>query len=471
MGESNKRSNGAARLRYAFLVLIIALASNASGETKALKRPQIVFTCLTQPNQLGFQHFERIHREIFDDMGFEFRLEHSDKEHALAGLKSGKFDGDCGRHSEFVELTGLDHLIRASHPFRVVSFNLWYGPNTPKDKPRQTLSVGYNNNLIFIRPILERMYFQELRGLQNETDIISGLVDESLEATISFGTAMEPFREKLAEKGISNEGPILSVPIYSLLHSKHTALVDDYNRRLKQALIDKPFKPPFSARIPSRQVNEVIFSCSVPKDSPQFALLELVYREAFEALGHKFRLISLPRVRETAELHRQNIGGSCGRTASLLATNPEITGIDITAAYADLRVWSSNPDESFAAIADIPPHSRIGYVRGSTAVENDGPLDNNPQLTFLGVANTAVGIKMLDAKRIDYFLGFKINTINILTSITTRNTIYSAGDISGKRIVPILTEQWSHLATDLESELKLLMKKYKANKLTDIVIL
>lgn len=470
MGEFCRRPAATIKLLHTAALLGLVLATSALGETKTLERPQMVFTCLTQANQLGFQYFEKTHRKIFADMGYEFRLEHSDKDQALAGLKSGKFDGDCGRHSDFIKLTGLNHLIRASYPFRVISFNLWYGPNTPSDKPRKSLSVGYNNNLLFIRPTLERMDFRKLKGLPNETQIVNGLVNGSFDATISFGTAMEPFSELILAKGIRNEGPALSVPVYTLLHDRHAALVDDYNRRLKQALIERPFKPPFSARIPQRQANEIIFSCSVPKDSNRFALLEQVYSEAFNALGYKFRLISLPRVRESAELNRQNIAGSCGRTSSFLRTNPKAVAVNIPAAYANLRIWSRSPNEIFTSIADIPPRSRIGYVRGSSAIEQGGIVDNHPRLSFLGVTNTAVGIKMLDAKRIDYYLGFKINTINILTSITTRNSIYSAGDIDGEKIVPILTEQWGHLATDLERELKLLMEKHNANKLTDIAI-
>ncbi len=435
------------------------------------ERPTLTFTCLTDASQLGFRYYKEINRQVFGDMGYNFKLEHDNQSDALRRLRSGEVDGDCGRHNQFIELTGIRTLVQAQHPFRVVTFNLWQKPNISASTTRSDMSVGYNSNMLFIKTILERMKFKQLTGLVSNEQLVDRVIDGSLDATINFGTAMEPFQRKMSQNGIINKGPILSVPIYSLFQKRHEHLVGDYSQRLKMALIAKPFRPPFNARIPKKFPNEIVFSCSIPTNSQTFTRVERVYRAAFDALGFNFRMISLPRVRESAELQRQNISGSCGRAASFLTEDMPAVAVDVKVASPELNVWSRDANDQLDSLSDIPAGSLAAYVRGSTTIERNPIILNMKSVQFVGVANTAVGIRMLDALRVDYYLESKVNAANVLNSIRTRNSIYNVGEIPGERITPLLTEQWKHLAEPLEKELKAMLKQYGVEKVIDIEVI
>lgn len=452
----------------AWLVCCFALAGLNAEAASGDGRPTLTLTCLSQSNQLGFQYFESINRKIFDEMGYNLKLEHDNHSEVLRRLQSGEIDGDCGRHNDFIELTGIDTLIKAKHPFRVVSFNLWQNPKVPVNRARSSLTAGYNNDLPFIGAHLERIKFQQLTGYPSDAKLIEALITGTLDAIVNFDTAMEPFQKTLKQHNIVNKGAILSVPIYTLLHKRHEHLIDEYSERLKKALATKPFKPPFSARIPKQHPNEIVFSCSIPEDSKTFSQIEKIYRMAFDNLGFKFRLISLPRVRESAELKRQNISGSCGRGISFLTDDVTAVTVEVKVAMPDISIWSRTPGNQFRSIEDIPSGSRVTYVRGTSTIERSPMITDQTSITLIGVANTAVGIRMLDAKRIDYHLESELNTRHILKNMPTQHSIYSAGAISGEMITPLLTEQWKHLAQPLKQELTRLMKVNGVDQLIDI---
>ncbi|MGH1372900.1 MAG: hypothetical protein ACRBBW_12730 [Cellvibrionaceae bacterium] len=453
---------------------LLALAATLPASAKPIieadatgERPKLVFSCPTTPGERGFQYFERIHRELFDEMGYDFELRSQARQDVIRLLKEGAIDGDCGRHKRFVELSGLDNVVRSNTPLRSVVFSLWQREGGSKETARSQLTIAHQKNLLFLTPALETMGFKSVVLADSSDALIRGLIRGDFDAFVHYDTAAEANRKTLETLDIKNQGQVISLPIYTYFQKKHKGLLKEYSERLKRKLNAKPFKPPHDPHIPTPKGNEILFTCSIPADSPRFRQLSWIYGKVFKAQGHSFKMVSVPRARESVELKRQRVSGSCARAVSFIKQTPNIVGLDVHVANSVLQLWSRTIKEKFSTLGELPTGSSLAYVRGTHAIETL-LASQTSNLRYVEVPNTSVGIRMLDAGRLDYFVGFRANTAEIIHSLSTRNDLFVVGELEGEPVHPILTEHHSALREATTRLLNELVEIHSATTLVEI---
>lgn len=197
----------------------------------------------------------------------------------------------------------------------------------------------------------------------------------------------------------------------------------------------------------------IVFGCSVSANNQYYEQAESFYRKVFTKLGYRFSMLSLPRTRELAELKKGQLEGSCGRRFSPpYAVFPELVRVPVAIGTLSQVLLSRDATPGIPSLSDLPDGKRIAYVRGGiTATEF---VNQYPNLDPIAVVDAEVGIKMLAAGRVDYFLGISITTRDVLTRLHFDQKIYQHVQMNKLEIYPYLAPKARYLVEPLENAIK-----------------
>lgn len=154
----------------------------------------------------------------------------------------------------------------------------------------------------------------------------------------------------------------------------------------------------------SHAQSQILFSCRIPTNLPQWQMLVDAFSEAFGALGYEFEMHYLNGKRETYELKNSDkYDGTCIRRRSFTEKADEYNMVLIDAVVGDpyTSVWRNRnvpvpAEPSRIFIED----ANVGYLRGNTiAQEYLSQQGNINGVTFL---RPDLGVKTLVSGRIDY---------------------------------------------------------------------
>ncbi len=202
----------------------------------------------------------------------------------------------------------------------------------------------------------------------------------------------------------------------------------------------------------------IVFSCWVPPQFTAYGEMEVLYRDAFDALGYDFQMQHRPSQRSLQEAVHGVTDGECIRTGNVLTRSEdfELIRVDALLVTADLEAWGTEkPEEStrFSSMADLAQGDyRIGYPRGAEAVpeliarfqvENTHP-----------VANPEVGLRMLAAGRLDFYVDTGPVIRMTLREMDLPVPLYAVGKLMPLEGYPYLNRRHQHLLPDLARELR-----------------
>lgn len=199
----------------------------------------------------------------------------------------------------------------------------------------------------------------------------------------------------------------------------------------------------------------IVFSCWIPPSVPLHQRLSTLYTKAFDALGYDFEMYYRPNQRSLMEARAGVTDGDCARTDTYAQENPDMPLVRVEAQIAStsLEVWSSVPGLEINSLDGLAARDyRIGYVRGHVAVSS--LMEHYPGLRLTSVTGTEHGLKMLNAGRLDLFLGTSVSTRQEIEALQLPATLYSAGHLMVLRGHPYLSREREALATRLAEELK-----------------
>lgn len=205
---------------------------------------------------------------------------------------------------------------------------------------------------------------------------------------------------------------------------------------------------------------KIVFTCTINESNQDYHVLMQVYTEAFAALGYEFSMVSPPARRGIAMLDAGTVDGDCGRTGRFI----EIVGTDNLVIVEepifriDTTVWTNAPNIKFFALPEeMGQGVRVGYVRGYVGIRSI--LDTLNNVKVLPITNTSIGMKMLNANRLDFFVGLDSKIRQELTKTEFKRPFYVAGQIGHSNLYPYLTKKHAHLVDGLAKEIKRIQLK------------
>lgn len=194
----------------------------------------------------------------------------------------------------------------------------------------------------------------------------------------------------------------------------------------------------------------------MPPKYPVFEQIERLYRNAFQQLGYHFTLVSLPRTREVAEVLNSRLDGSCARPdVAPFSNSDQVIRLEAPVARAIPQLLTH-----FESLSDINTsyrEAKLAYVRGSQWANQDFSLLG--QRESIGVTTVDLGIKMLAAKRIGFFVDNGAMQDMILESMDIETPLYRHALGEPYYLYPFISRDHQELVEPLEKSLTQAMQE------------
>jgi len=209
------------------------------------------------------------------------------------------------------------------------------------------------------------------------------------------------------------------------------------------------------------------FTCVQPTDSTAFQYLLPLYQEAFDALDLNFSMTSNPALRDVAEANAGRSDGQCLRSYNYAETEgvENLHRVEVLVWTGSYQMWGHSSDTNFSLKStDAFTGYRIGYRRGIAPVRDY--LKRRKVTVTEKPATTAIGIKMLAAKRLDIYIDGESSIADARRDLLLRQPLYLLGTIEQVKTYPYLHKRHRHLATPLAAQLKRILDRERATKMS-----
>jgi hypothetical protein len=148
---------------------------------------------------------------------------------------------------------------------------------------------------------------------------------------------------------------------------------------------------------------KIKLGCAVPAKSPQFIMLEEIYRATFAQLGYELEMLSMPKLRVQSGLHQGALVGSCARIKLFeeIMQLDGLTRIPTSIGVQNIREYRLNKvqlkDEASLVVA---------FTRGERALDDILPLYLGEKIP---VNSGVQGLKLLVSQRVDLYITNEIS--------------------------------------------------------------
>ncbi len=206
---------------------------------------------------------------------------------------------------------------------------------------------------------------------------------------------------------------------------------------------------------PSTAREKLHFVCSIPQDHREYIELSKGYRAIFDRLDIDFSMQHAPLLRSIALIESGQADGGCVHSMALYKENrtQNIMPVDVILIKVDLQLWSHTKGISVNPNTELHQlGSKAGYKRGAIVVEDY--LNKQKHLTIQSVETDELGLKMLAAKRLDFYIGNEIQINEAINNIDAGEKVYFAGNVATINLSPSLNIRHKDLAIPLAREIK-----------------
>lgn len=422
----------------------VLMASDSAGARDML------INCTSPRGQVDADFTAEVMNPVLIKHGYKPIFQVGQGSAIIEQLRQGSLDGDCGRIEAFNESAGLE-LIRVEPAIRRVKFGMWtYDKGLElRSRPQDSVRLGYLATTQAAPQLAEKMGFSNLRSFDSMELLAEALQKGELDAMLNYQALVSGYN-RATEKQLYRVRHIVTFPVYIYLQSEYKHLIPALSEAIKARSQSRPYESFVDKEIPPLADDRIIFGCSIPIFSQAFSELETLYRGAFKVLGYEFQMLSLPRARERAELLGGKLDGTCARGdvepynnfRSLLKLQPPITQMA-------LKVYSRQPMMAITDLDQLPADSTVAYVRGTTLARLI--LQRSPRLQPKDVTSAAIGIKMLAAGRVDYFLGLSSVSDYVLGKLDIRQMLFVVSDLPPIYLHPYINARHNALHKPLQT--------------------
>jgi len=205
----------------------------------------------------------------------------------------------------------------------------------------------------------------------------------------------------------------------------------------------------------SKPEKTIVFATIFLERMAFFSEMSLIYTEAFKRLGYNFKLMNLPGERAMADANSGVVDGEAGRIAyinsnkypNLIRVAESIIVMKDGAYSADASIkingWESLKGKGF----------KVGLLKGVKSVEQKLPKYVEKE-NIVTLTDFEQCLKMLQARRIDVFIGATLIEESALMKSDKYNDIKRVGIIEEKALYPWFHKRHKDLVPKLADTLK-----------------
>ncbi len=433
-----------------FLISMFLYCCNAI----AAERQPIEFACLSGPSMPDYQYLERAIKPVIESLGYRLLIHQYAGDLAVEKIRRKVVDGDCGRAGMFRERFDLD-LIQVRPAFRTASISVW-GPKkytSAAQKHPETLRLGYLSGPYFEK-VVKDLGFKPYKAFESVAALLAAFDDQSVDIILTYdATLLTTGNGHASQNKAIKLKQIAAIPVYLYLQPARRFLEEPLSRAIRQTKKATPYSVRIDQALPVGGEKEIIFGCSIAKSSEVFPVIEGFYRQLFHKLGFDFKMIALPRAREIAELNRGALDGSCGReNIEPFISSKNLQMIDVPIAEVTFDVLALSAQGKIKSLSQLPPDSTVAYVRGSEKLKK--VLQTTSHLKLIRVTTPDIGMKMLAAKRIDYFVGANATYTDVIERSDFNVPFYTVFSLAKMTMYPYVHVQHKGLVSDMELEMR-----------------
>jgi polar amino acid transport system substrate-binding protein len=203
----------------------------------------------------------------------------------------------------------------------------------------------------------------------------------------------------------------------------------------------------------------IVFATIFLENMSFFSEMSLIYAEAFKRLGYNFKLVNLPGERAMVDANSGVVDGEAGRIAyidsnkypNLIRVAEPIIVMKDGAYSADTSIkingWESLRGKGF----------KVGLLKGVKSVEQKLPKYVEKE-NIVTLTDFEQCLKMLQARRIDVFIGATLVEESALMRSDKYNDIKRVGIIEEKALYPWFHKRHKDLVPKLADTLKTMKK-------------
>ncbi|GAA5314994.1 MAG: hypothetical protein AseanaTS_01980 [Candidatus Pelagadaptatus aseana] len=424
---------------------------------QAEQRERFQLGCISSPDMPDTQYLASIITPILERGGYQLEIESGDATLINQRVQQGELKGDCGRWRAYGD--AYPNMLRVDPPFRHETFGVW-GAADKVHEPVANLRLGQPSGWFVGSPILSNLGYGSLKSYPGFDDLLDAVVAGELDAFVSYGAGISQRQDDLIKAGIRHHQDIVSVPIHLFLRPEWQTLVPYFSVAIESRQNQNPFPKLDLKQLNRAGERHIVFSCSIPAQYPLFEVVEDFYRQAFEALGYRFTMVPMPRIREMAEVINGRVDGSCVRTnlppfndkEHLILVDVPLAGVSTI--ILSTRQLDGEPEQ-------ILTSGRLGYVRGSQVSIN--ALKHFPGMEVVGLNTQESGLKMLVAGRIDYLLDNSVVVKIVSETLGIESLLYRKSFGDPVLLYPYLNRRYEELAEPLAEQLRHQLQQYPGN--------
>lgn len=214
---------------------------------------------------------------------------------------------------------------------------------------------------------------------------------------------------------------------------------------------------PCSLQIEAR--NSLSFTCARDTvKSLQFDQYFDLLKKALDTLEYDFTVRSEPDMRALAMAARGESDGICLRPKHYMEhfSINSLIRIDVAIIHINVQIFSHQQGLSITPSTQLSSHGKtVSFRRGNYWAEHY--LKTQEGVTYFDVTESSTGLKLLAARRIDYFVGFEPTITQLMRNEDYQRNIYLSGTLRRVALYAYINKKHKSLVRPLREQLTRLL--------------
>ncbi|WP_423895916.1 hypothetical protein [Candidatus Pelagadaptatus aseana] len=414
----------------------------------ASARQTIHFSCLAAENFPEYQRLETLYRASFDELGYDFKMTILPEPEIDKGFRSNHYDGDCARLKGFFDEEYQDNYLLLNTSTMTMKVNI-YGTKTIQNTPLDQLVAGTQPNFHFPRALAKHYNIKTTPPVTSMEAIWEQWNKGEINAYIGISYSFPTNAATAKKLGLGPRFSLIKYPLHPALNKRWLHLQPALERLLASKQITSPGKAtPASpaaakANLQNTKDYDITFGCPIAANTKTFIDLERFFKQIFTRLGLSFRMLEMPRSRESHALITGKIDGSCGRIHVPQSTTPPVR-LSTVVTKDRLEIWSTRLQPLIHHLDQIPARARLAYRKGLLTQKQ---LRSADHIQFSPQPLADQSLLALSNNRVDYVADLHVQIDNNMAHLRIDNPIYLTGILGESQIAPYLSHQHEKLVT------------------------
>lgn len=223
-------------LRYWLLVITLAALQASAGS------PRITFSCWIAPHSPYFMELERIYRDAFAAIGYDFVMLHRPALRSIQDANFGISDGECARDTHYLSTAPESPLLRVDVVVATADLQVW--SNNPAisvsnltELNNGQYRIGYLRGSSVTKSVLTDERLKEAHGAVNSEVAFKMLSADRIELLIISEESVRRGMPGLTlPKPVYHAGTLFRQSAYPYLHPRHRKLLPAFTAQLRQRI-------------------------------------------------------------------------------------------------------------------------------------------------------------------------------------------------------------------------------------------